>query len=91
MWSGCGRFFYSTTSEPAKILRWDIHYGHKDVSNVNFDGDVQNVFSSKSKTYSSSFIILQINFPQSDWLRGRIYETVYTVSKLLLKAPRQSQ
>ena len=29
--------------------------------------------------------VLQINFLQSDWLRGGIYETVYTVSKLTFK------
>ena len=32
-------------------------------------------------------IILQINFLQSDWLRGDIYGTIYTVSKLPIKAP----
>ena len=30
------------------------------------------------------YIILQINFLQSDWLRGGIHDTVYTVSKLRL-------
>ena len=37
------------------------------------------------------FIILQMNFLQSDWLRGGIYDTVYTVSKLPLKVPRRCQ
>ena len=34
-----------------------------------------------------NIITLQINFLQSDWLRGGKYKTIYTVSKLPLKGP----
>ncbi|XP_060608422.1 uncharacterized protein LOC132760466 [Ruditapes philippinarum] len=59
LWSGCGRFFYTTSSNPAKVLRWKIHYGHKEVSDISFDEDSQSIFSSKAE-----FEPLEIEIPE---------------------------
>ncbi|XP_053376600.1 NACHT domain- and WD repeat-containing protein 1-like [Mercenaria mercenaria] len=66
-WSWCGRFIYSiTTLGTPEMVRWNIHYGHPYVSDIDFDA-IEGTFSTKVDSEP-----LKIDFP--DYKHKVVYE-----------------
>ncbi|XP_060597775.1 NACHT domain- and WD repeat-containing protein 1-like [Ruditapes philippinarum] len=64
LWSGCGRFFYTTSEDPVKIVRWKIHNGYKEMSDISFNEDSQSIFSSEAEFEPLEIDILEdVEFP----------------------------